>query len=394
MPKKQLKKPLIIAGSLLMLMSSAGTSFAAYSHELYSTIWTQGRSSVVYTVQSTFDATTKTQMQTAMNQWNNALPSGSFLYKSATETSDSSPSQNNINTITKNAYGANSFTGEHLPYVNSSNRVVESDIRINTSHNWANSPKPNYYDIQSTMTHELGHSLRVGHSPVYDDTMYGSGSMNTDYKRTLTTADKEAAQYSVSRWKSDLLKANDDGNSVSNEASKVVVHSDAEVIQYDKNQLVNEADVIISGTVISQEVQSDFEGFPVTDTIVKVNNVYKGDPGETVEIRVYGGETAEMIYILDEEAAPTFHVGEEVLVFLTGNKGLRPDKNDFGYYLVGQAQGKFNIGAYPQSFIENNTDTHSFDINNIQNEIDRIETYNEVHNIPRIFLPEGEESNI
>ncbi|MFB4326360.1 hypothetical protein RB298_28945, partial [Priestia sp. BR_2] len=97
-------------------------------------------------------------------------------------------------------------------------------------------------------------------------------------------------------------------------------------------QLVNEADVVISGTVISQEVQSDFEGFPVTDTIVKVNNVYKGDPGQTVEIRVNGGETAEMIYILDEEAAPAFHVGEEVLVFLTGNKGLRPDKNDFGYF--------------------------------------------------------------
>lgn len=224
--------------------------------------------------------------------------------------------------------------------------------------------------------------------------MYGTGSMNTDYKRTLTTADKEAAQYSVSRWKSDLLKGNDDGNSVSNEAFKVVVHSDAEVIQYDKNQLVNEADVIISGTVISQEVQSDFEGFPVTDTIVKVNNVYKGDPGKTVEIRVNGGETAEMIYILDEEAAPAFHVGEEVMVFLTGNKGVRPDKDDFGYYLVGQAQGKFNIGAYAQSFIENNTDTHSFDLNNIQNEIDRIETYNKDHNIPRIFLPEGEESNI
>ncbi|MFB5269607.1 matrixin family metalloprotease [Paenibacillus enshidis] len=394
MSKKQLKKPLIIAGSVLLLMSSAGTSFAAYSHELYSTIWTQGRSSATYTVQSTFDTTTKTQIQTAMSQWNTALPSGSFLYKSSAETSSSSPSQDGINTITKNAYGANSFTGEHLPYVNSSNRVIESDIRINTSQNWSTSPKPGYYDIQSTMTHELGHALRVGHSPVYDDTMYGVGSMNTDYKRTLTTADREAAQYSVSRWKSNLLKASDGENSVSDDTYKVVIHSDAEVVQYEKNQLVNEADVIVSGTVISQEVQKDFEGFPVTDTTIRVHTVYKGEPGETVEIRVNGGETDDMVYTLDEAAAPTLNIGEEVIVFLSANKGLRPDKDDFGYYLVGQAQGKFNISAQPQGLVENSTDTHSFDFNNIQNEIDQIEKYNKENNIPRKFLPEGEESNI
>ncbi|PWW33355.1 MULTISPECIES: matrixin family metalloprotease [Paenibacillus] len=396
MSKKQLKKPLIIAGSLLLLMSCAGTSFAAYSHDLYPNYWQQGRSSVTYSVQSTFDSTTKTQMQTAMSQWNNALPSGSFLYKSASDTNDSTPSQNNINTITKYPYGADGFTGEHVPYLNSAGKVIESDIRINSSHNWSNSPKPNYRDIQSTMTHEFGHSLRVGHSPIYEDTMFGEGSLNTDYKRTLTTADREAAQASVSRWITNSLRTNDDESSKSDLSDKVVVHSEAEVIQFDKNQLVNEADVIVSGTVIFQEVKKDFEGFPVTDTTIRVQTVYKGEPGETVTIRVKGGETDNMIYTLNKEASPTFKIGEEAIVFLTGNKGSRPDKDDFGYYLVGQAQGKFDSGIQSQSqgVAKNSTDTHSLDLNNIQNEINLIEKYNKLNNIPKLYLPEGQESNI
>lgn len=395
MSKKQLRKPLVLAGSLILLMSSSGTSFAAYQHDILSRIWSQGKSSVTYYAQSTFDAATKTQIQAAMSEWNNALPSGSFMYKSPADTNETQPNQNSIFTITKYPYGATSYTIENNFYL-SSNIVIESDLRVNSSLNWANSPKPDYYDIQSSFTHEFGHTLRVDHSPVYEDTMFGSSSTNTDYKRTLTAADREAAQYSVSRWKSNLFKTTDnDESSDSTNKGKIIIHSEPEVIQYDKNQLVNEADVIVSGKVISQEVVKDFEGFPVTDTLIRVQTVFKGEPGETVEIRVNGGETDDILYTLEESAAPTFKVGEEAVVFLSSNKGSRPDKDDFGYYLVGQAQGKFILGGVqPKGMIENNTDTQSFDFNNFQNEINNLEQYNNEYAIPRSYLPEGEESKI
>lgn len=394
----KMKKPLVIAGSLALLLSSVETSFAAYSHELYSSIWTQGRSSVSYQVQSTFDATTKTQMQAAMNTWNSSLPTGTFFYKSATETSATQPAQNKINTITKNLYGANGSVGTHVPYINDTNgRIDESDIKINSSLTFANSPKAGAYDIQSVVTHELGHALRVGHSPVKDDTMYDKGTTGSDDMRTLTTADKEAAQVSMSRWRNTTLMSTEEATLNTDEQrskGKTIVEAESLMVQFDKNELVNEADVIVSGTVLSQEVEKDFEGFPVTDTIIQVQTVYKGEPAETVEIRVDGGETDDMIYRLNEEAAPKFNIGEEVVVFLTSNKGSRPDKEDFGYYVVGQAQGKFNIGIQARGIVENNVNTQIFDINNIQSEIDQIEEYNEKNNIPKIFLPEGEGSDI
>lgn len=159
--------------------------------------------------------------------------------------------------------------------------------------------------------------------------------------------------------------------------TKTIVQSDIDLVKFDKIQLVHEADVIVYGTVIAQKVQKDFEGVPATDSTLKVHSVYKGEPDDTVEIRVRGGETDDMIYTLDENMTPIFNIGEEVVVFLTSNKGSRPDKEDFGYYVVGQSQGKFNTeAADSQGLIYNQIGTHSFDFNNIQQEIDEIEEYN------------------
>lgn len=125
-------------------------------------------------------------------------------------------------------------------------------------------------------------------------------------------------------------------------SEKTIVGSDASIAPYDKNQLVSDAIAIVSGEVVSSEVQNDFKGFPVTDYKIKVNKVFKGNPAAEVEVRTYGGENAEMKYIPDEEMV-TFQTGEKVVVFLTDEKGNRPDKNDFGYFVVGQFQGKLKM---------------------------------------------------
>lgn len=176
--------------------------------------------------------------------------------------------------------------------------------------------------------------------------------------------------------------------------SKIMIQSNIQIVKFDKNQLVNESDVIISGTVISQEVQKNFEGFPATDTTIKVQNVLKGNPGETVEIRVDGGETEDMIYELDKSMNPDLQINQEVIVFLSANKGSRTDKDEFGYYIVGQSQGKFIIADQSNSYIENKAGTLRFDFKEFRKEISSIEKYNKENNTPRLYLPEGTESNI
>lgn len=152
--------------------------------------------------------------------------------------------------------------------------------------------------------------------------------------------------------------------------------------------------MIIFGTVLSQEVQKDFKGHPATDTFIQVQTVYKGKPTETVEVRVNGGETDDMIYVVNEEDSLTFDIGEEVVVFLINNKGSRPDKDDFGYYVVGLAQGKFSVDTQSNGIIENSSGTYSLNFNNLQSEIDNLEEYNKIHDVPRVVLPEGQESGI
>jgi len=174
---------------------------------------------------------------------------------------------------------------------------------------------------------------------------------------------------------------------------KTVVYLDGELVSFDKNQLVNNADVIISGTVVSQEVQEDFKGLPVTDTFIKVEEIYKGEPGDTVEVRVDGGETDEMISIPDENLIPTFQIGEKVILFLTSNKGNRPDKSDFGYYVLGQYQGKFSLNDAVKIGVLKN-DSNSFSFDNFKEEIKSIEEQNRKNKLPKIYLPEGQESDI
>ncbi|HIW33306.1 MAG TPA: matrixin family metalloprotease [Candidatus Paenibacillus intestinavium] len=172
---------------------------SAYNHILLPTIYDSKINFISYQVQSTFDSSTKTQISEAITTWNNILPEG-FLYKSSIETSATTPSENNINTITKYAYGAQSINAEHIPYTNSKGLIDESDIKVNSSKKWSSTVKVGYLDIKSTMTHEFGHALRVGHSSTYADTMYDYSTEGTDYKRTLTSDDEDAANDSYVRW--------------------------------------------------------------------------------------------------------------------------------------------------------------------------------------------------
>lgn len=165
--------------------------------------------------------------------------------------------------------------------------------------------------------------------------------------------------------------------------NKEIIKSDVTLATYDVNQLVNDSTLIISGKVVSSEVQNDFQGFPVTDYKIKVNNVFKGNVDNEVEVRTSGGENKNVKFIPDEEMA-SFKLGEEVTLFLTDEKGDRPDKNDFGYFVVGQSQGKL---------IEENgklkNKKFEFNSSNFEKELREIEESNIRYNLKKMDSNRG-----
>ena len=174
-------------------------------------------------------------------------------------------------------------------------------------------------------------------------------------------------------------------NSYDKDIKKDIIYSDAILVDYDKNQLVNDADVIISGEVISSEVELDFEGLPATDYKIKVNSIFKGNPGEVVEVRTSGGETDDIKFIPDDKEA-LFEIGEEVVVFLTNEKGDREDKDNFGYYVLGQHQGKFK--NY-NGILKNGE--YEFNYSNLQSELMNINEQNEKARLRKIDSSMGDE---
>ncbi|MBS3908847.1 MAG: hypothetical protein KGZ93_04390 [Actinobacteria bacterium] len=158
---------------------------------------------------------------------------------------------------------------------------------------------------------------------------------------------------------------------------KTVVSADASFAYHDKNELVNLATVIVSGEVVSSEVQDDLRGFPATDYIVKVDKVFRGNPGAEVEVRTEGGENAKMIYD-PGEGYVTFQIGEQVVLFLTDDKGDRTDKDDFGYYVLG-VQGKFK----EENGKLTNRD-YTFDAATFAQELDQIEKENKANGLKKL----------
>jgi hypothetical protein len=72
--------------------------------------------------------------------------------------------------LTLSWYGGRPSTQPFFP-------VTEADIVINPQKQWATDGASNRYDLQRVLTHELGHALGLGHSPVMAVTMYPSSGL-------------------------------------------------------------------------------------------------------------------------------------------------------------------------------------------------------------------------
>lgn len=188
----------LVLGTVLITSLSGYVAYA-YSHSMLNQ-WDSGYQTATYRMQNTFGSDTKNQFSEAIIHLNSKL-SKKFLYKSSSDTTATLPSsKDSMKTVTKYNYGSDGVLAEHLPYNNAYNKVIDSDIRVNTYYPYSNSGIDGTFDIKSVLTHELGHALRIGHSSNTSDSMYTTIEKASTKARTFTSNDSNAAKASTKRW--------------------------------------------------------------------------------------------------------------------------------------------------------------------------------------------------
>lgn len=139
---------------------------------------------------------THNSVAAACSAWNNAGRGTLVIKSSETHSNEKFPNQNSRNEITYGERGVNSYAmrATKVQYSDVWDELYEVDIDINTSQPFSNIRSPNTIDVQSCITHELGHLL--GLDDVNDPTsvMYFKISLG-EIRRELSQDDKDGIMY-------------------------------------------------------------------------------------------------------------------------------------------------------------------------------------------------------
>lgn len=155
---------------------------------------------ISFKIWSGFSDATKNAIYYATRPWNNAVGTevvNTYAFSNAF-TQNQLINNDNINSVVKVVHpdqpkalmvATTRYNNDWDP--------VEVDITVNPDKAWANSAQSNKYDVQSVMTHEMGHA--VGLSDKYDSfatnwTMYYQGKINDISMRTLDAYDIKQAK--------------------------------------------------------------------------------------------------------------------------------------------------------------------------------------------------------
>jgi hypothetical protein len=110
------------------------------------------------------------------------------------------------------------------------------------------------------------------------------------------------------------------------------------VVERDFPDLVARAEQIVSGTVADITHGADASGAPTTLVTFSDLTVLKGDVGNTLTLRLYGGTSGDVVVHIPD--MPAFAVGDRAVLFVAGNgRDVCP--------LVGVWQGRFNVRFDP-----------------------------------------------
>lgn len=166
----------VILGLTFVLASMPSFAFAYsfLSHKMDSQIW--------YSASDYFLETSREHMRQAMSEWNAYIPEyRRICYNQQTHNQSYYTGQTNgYNRIYKHPNGSvDTLATNYYYYYKNDLTLFESDIVVNSNQSWANGAVPGAYDVKSTIKHELGHTLGIGHSQYSAAIMFEALDANT-----------------------------------------------------------------------------------------------------------------------------------------------------------------------------------------------------------------------
>lgn len=121
--------------------------------------------------------------------------------------------------------------------------------------------------------------------------------------------------------------------------------SAAAIVAVDRDfpELVARAEQIVVGTVVEIRDEDTQAGGPYTFVTLADLSVLKGEAGDTLTLRFFGGTSGDTVVRVSD--MPRFGLGERTVLFIAGNgEVICP--------LVGIWQGRFRVDAEPGTGIE------------------------------------------
>jgi Matrixin. len=343
-----------------------------FGYVLTNSKWAESSVPVVYT--SSVPSAYKTAIGNASKTWSQAGANIAFHNSSSTTNAVNISFVDKLPPMSGEPAPWDAVAGTYnLVYSSNNSRYYSSDIRFKSGAGWSSSVGP---DLESVALHEFGHALGLGHTQIlnYTKSIMWTTTPPVVNRRNLLSDDIAGIKAKYGTHKSSSI--NPTGNvfvSASNlsEYEKEIFQRNElmEKSIFDANQIVtvslyylplsdekltDQADLIIRGTIketlpakwstsdgLAPKAGYDNDPYSYTmshDTIVKVDEVFKGNVGDEAVIRQTGG-IVDGVAIVDSDSI-NYIKGDEVLLYLTEGKYSTKESP---YYLVVPVQGELLI---------------------------------------------------
>ena len=128
-----------------------------------------------------------------MDKWTN-VPSSEVHFGPLEVTAQTNPSSNRTNLVSfadtdRNRSVLGLAVGITLLFWDGDGVLTDTDILFNPSHSYSTTLRPDTFDIQATMTHELGHALGLDHSGVAGASMFAVAARQSNTLAILSADD-------------------------------------------------------------------------------------------------------------------------------------------------------------------------------------------------------------
>ena len=120
-----------------------------------------------------FSQATITAIHNSCLAWNGTHSSALTYRNTTTHSNTTYPQYNSVNEFTKGYRGTNKYLMQTTAFsIDDNYSICEADIDFNVSHDFGTASTS--YDVQTAVTHEMGHALGLDHSSNKSAIMYES----------------------------------------------------------------------------------------------------------------------------------------------------------------------------------------------------------------------------